>query len=263
VALGIAVGQAVALVAYVRVLLLGTSRIRLRPHHLRPQLGEVRHVLRLAWPPAVQMVGGFLVTVLFIRLVGSFGEKAQAAYAIGLRLSMLGPMLAVPIAGACATLVGQNLGARDVPRAWRALGVGIGADVVILWLFAGILVLFRTPIVAAFADDPEVIRIGSELLLYQAGVFAVWAFFFPCFRALQGAGDVTVPMLFSLANATLLTLPLGFWLATERGLGLGVSGVFVANLLGSCGITLLTGLWIATGRWTRAAPPADGPAAIA
>jgi putative MATE family efflux protein len=263
VALGIAVGQVVAVAAYLRVLFRGRGRIELRRRHLVPDGRVMREILRLAWPPAVQLLGGFLVTVIFIRLVGSFGEKAQAAYAIGLRLSMLGPMLAVPIAGACATLVGQNLGARDVPRAWRALGVGMVAGVAVLWTIAAGVYLYRTEIIAAFASDPEVIRIGAELLLYQAATFGVWAFYFPWFRALQGAGDVAVPMLISLANSLLVTLPLGFWLSTEWGLGRGVSGVFMASLCGSAIVTTLTGLWVATGHWTRAAPWRAAPDPVA
>ena len=46
---------------------------------------------------------------------------------------------------------------------------------------------FRVPIVAAFSDDPEVIRLGSTLLAYQAGTFVAYGFYFVFFRALQGA----------------------------------------------------------------------------
>ena len=54
-------------------------------------------------------------------MAGRLGGKVQAAYTIGLRLEMLAIMLAFPIANACATLVGQNLGARNLGRAWSAI----------------------------------------------------------------------------------------------------------------------------------------------
>ena len=47
------------------------------------------------------------------------GDSVQAAYAVGLRLSMIVPMICFPLATACATLVGQNLGAGNPSRAWR------------------------------------------------------------------------------------------------------------------------------------------------
>jgi len=262
VVLGLAVGQAVAIAVALRVLFRGTSRVHLRPRHLRPDPAALRHILGLAWPPALQMLGGFLVTVFFIRLAGSFGATAQAAYSIGLRLSMLGPMLAFPLAGACATLVGQNLGAGDVRRSWQAIGVGLAAHVALLWSLAAILVLFRHEILSAFASDPEVIALGSEMLVYQAGAFAAWAFFFVFFRSLQGAGDVAVPMLLSLANSLLVTVPLGLWLSSTHG----VTGVFAATFLGAATVTVLTGAWLATGRWTRRAgtrAAEDDPPALA
>jgi Na+-driven multidrug efflux pump len=215
----------------------------------------VRRILRLAWPPAIQMIGGFLVTVFFLRLMGEFGEKAQAAYSIGLRLSMLGPMLAFPLAGACATLVGQNLGAGKPRRAWSALGVGLAVHAGLLWSAGLALYLFRGAILGAFSRDPEVIRIGSELLVYQAGAFGAWGLYFVFLRALQGAGDVVVPMALSLGCALGLTLPLGVWLSRARGMG--PTGVFTASLVGAVAVTVLTGAWLATGRWARraGAPP--------
>jgi len=249
VAVGIAVGQIAAIALCARVLFRGTSRVHLRLHHLVPDPPLLRRLVGLSWPPAVQLLSGFLVTVFFIRLAGDFGATAQTAYSIGLRLGMLGPMLAFPIAGACATLVGQNLGAGQLPRAWRALGVGLAVHAALLWSLAGLIFVFRVPIVAAFSDDPEVIRIGSELLAYQAGAFGFLAFYFVFLRTLQGAGDVRVPMLISLANALCVTLPLGVWLAGPRGLG--PTGIFAATLAGSVSVTLATGAWLATGSWTR------------
>ena len=252
VALGLAVGQAVALGLGLRVLFRGSSRVHLRLRHLRPDPEVLRRIAALAWPPALQMLGGFLVTVAFLRLAGGLGATAQAAYSIGLRLGMIGPQLAFPLAGACATLVGQALGSGSRRRAWRAFAVGLAAHAGVLWSVGGVFAVFREPIVAAFADDPEVIRIGGELLLYQAGIFGFWGIFFVVFRCLQAAGDVLVPMAASLGTSILVTLPLGHALAVGRGLG--PTGLFVASLVGAGVVTAATALWFATGRWTRRAP---------
>jgi len=163
------------------------------------------------------------------------------------------------LAGACATLVGQNLGLGRVDRSWRAIRVGLAVHGSLLGGLAVAMLLYREPIVAFFSDDPAVIAIGSEMLLYQSGTFAAWAFFFVFFRALQGAGDVTVPMALALGNSLLVTLPLGMWLST--GLGWGPRGVFAATLTGAVTVTAATGAWLATGRWTRGGPVAPPPPA--
>ena len=250
VALGLAAGQVAAGSAALWVLFRGKTRVQIRVRHLLPDPQVMGRILGLAWPPALQMLSGFAVTAFFIRMMGEFGETAQAAYSIGLRLSMIGPMLAFPLAGAAATLVGQNLGAGDIPRAWRSIRVGLAIHVPLLSSIALLTFLFRTSIMAAFSDDPAVIALGSQLLVYQAASFVFLSFNFVFFRCLQGAGDVFVPMWISLANALFITLAAGIWLT--RFQEMGPTGIFIANLIGAASSTLLMGFWLATGRWARA-----------
>lgn len=249
IALGISAGQIAGLGLAAYALFGMGGRIQLRGRHLRPDPALLRRIARLSWPPAIQMIGGFLVTVLFLRRMGDFSPTAQTAYSIGLRVGMVGPMLAFPVAGACATLVGQALGAGNPGRAWRAIGLGVAVHAVILGGVALGLVLYREPILAWLSADPEVVRLGSEVMLFQAGNFAAWAFYFVFFRSLQGAGDVRVPMLLSVGCSLLVTLPLGYVLAGR----FGPTGIFAASLVGSVVVTLATGGWLATGRWARRA----------
>ena len=250
VALGMGVGQVGSILLISRVLFGGSSRIHVRAHHMRPDPVVMKQVLVLAWPPALQMLGTFLVTVIFIRLMGDFGDKAQTAYSIGLRLSMLAPMICFPLAGAVSTLVGQALGSGNIPRAWHSIRVGLTVQCCLMWTLALALFLAREPLLRFFTDDPEVISIGSRMLAWQAASFVPLAFSFVFFRALQGAGDVLVPMLISIANALLLTLPLGLYLS--QSLGMGPDGLFIAQFASGTVGTLITGAWLLTGRWTHA-----------
>jgi putative MATE family efflux protein len=251
VALGVACGQVVAMGLGMQVLFRGGSRVHLRRRHLLPDPPVMGQILRIAAPSALQMVGGVAVTFAFFRLAGDFGEHVQTAYAIGLRLGMVVPMVCFPLATACATLVGQAVGAGDVRRAWRAIGAGLAVHVCMMWSFAAAIFWFRTPILRFFSDDPEVIRIGTEYLAYSAGSFLFMAFYFVFFRSLQGAGDFLVPMAITLSNSLLLTIPLGFYLAQHTALG--PTGIWTAQLLSSAVATSATGLWLAAGRWTRRA----------
>jgi Na+-driven multidrug efflux pump len=205
-------------------------------------------IARIAWLPALQMMGGLASNFVFVRLAGDFGESVQAAFAISLRIGMIVPIICFPLAGACATLVGQALGAGDVPRAWRAVGIGILAHGAIMWSFAAGVVLFRHELVALLSDDPEVMRHGAEFLLYSGLSFFFFGAYFVVLRSLQGAGDFTVPMALTLANAFLVTIPLAWWLTL--GLGRGGLGIAQAQLAGAAFVTLSSGAWLLTGRWT-------------
>ena len=126
-----------------------------------------------------------------------------------------------------------------------------------MWTLALTLYVAREPLLRFFTDDPEVIAIGSRMLLWQAASFVPLAFSFVFFRALQGAGDMLVPMLISIGNAVALTLPLGIYLSKSQGMG--PDGLFIAQFVSGAVGTLITGAWLLTGRWTRASPAPQAP----
>jgi putative MATE family efflux protein len=251
VALGMATGQLAAIACGGAILFRGGARVRLRLRHLRPDPAVLRRIAALAWPPALQMTGNVFSILVFLRLTGEFGPKVQAAYAIGLRIGMIAPMLSFPLASACSTLVGQALGAGDRRRAWRAVGLGVLVHGALMWSFAVAVFLLRVPLMELLADDPEVIRIGADYLRFAAGSFACWALYAVFFRALQGAGDMVVPMVISLGSAFAIAVPLALFLT--RSAQLGPTGVWIASPASSAVGTAAMGAWLATGRWARRA----------
>lgn len=264
VALGVALGQFAGVALGSVVLLRGASRIHLRWRHLRPDAAVMLRIAKLSWPPALQMGITVLMTLVYLRLAGGFGEKTQAAYAVGLRLGMVVPMVCFPLASASATLVGQAIGAGKVRRAWQAIGLGTALHCTVMWSFALTTFLLRTEILRAFSDDPEVVAIGAEYLLYSAGAFFVWGFYFVSMRALQGAGDMLAPMAISIGTTLCVAIPLAHWLSRESMLGR--RGLWTAFLLTSIVTTLATVLRLLQGKWAqraRAAAPAAGAGAEA
>jgi putative MATE family efflux protein len=251
VALGVATGQISAMAVGLTVLFSGRARVHLRRRHLWPDAAVLRRLAKLSWPPALQMAGGVAATFAFLRLAGTFGEAVQTAYAIGLRLGMLGPVICFPLASACATIVGQTLGARNVPRAWRTVRVGLLVHGSVMLSLAAVLFFFREGILAMFSADPDVIREGSVYLRFLSLNFVLWAFYFPVLRSLQGAGDFLAPMSISLGSTLLVAIPLAW--ALSQHTGLGATGIWTAQVASSLLMTTGTGLWLLTGRWTRRA----------
>ena len=249
VALGVASGQITAMSLGMWLLFRGKSRVHLRRQHIVPDLPVMADIAKIAWLPAIQMMGGLVSNFAFFRLAGGFGESVQAAFALSLRIGMIIPMICFPLAGACATLVGQALGAGDVPRAWRAIGIGVLTHGAIMWTIAGGIVFFRHELVALLSDDPEVMRHGAEFLYYSGLAFFFFAAYFVVLRSLQGAGDFAVPTALMLSNAFLVTIPLAFYLT--RIAEVGPVGIVQAQLAGAAFVTCTTGAWLLTGRWTR------------
>jgi Na+-driven multidrug efflux pump len=184
-------------------------------------------------------------------LAGRLGGDVQAAYTIGQRVEMLAFMVAFPVANACATLVGQNLGAGSLPRAWRAIFVSAAVEVALMWPAAGLLFLGRHVLVRGFTSDPAVAALAAEYLAYSSALLCFSGLYFVAFRSLQAAGDMRSPMVISLALAAGLGIPLALAL-TQRG-DLGATGMWIANLAYGVCNTLAMVAWLLTGRWTRRA----------
>lgn len=255
IALGAAVGGSCGLLVATWALFSGRCRVHLRARHLSPDPRVLRDLLGTAWQPALHMVARTLVVFFFMALAGRLGGKVQAAYTIGLRVEMLSIMISFPIANACATLVGQNLGAGDVRRAWRTVFVSAGFGSALLWPASALLFWFRGPVVALFTSDPAVAAMAVEYLGYSSVILLFYGFYFIGFRTLQAAGDMRSPMLISVGCALLLGVPMGFYLATATDAG--ASGMWLANFsyaIVNCAITVA---WLARGHWARGHAPPD------
>ncbi len=247
IALGAAIGGSCGLLLAAWTIFGGRCRVHLRARHLVPDRDGLRQLLGSAWQPALHMVAHTLIVVFFMALAGRMGGKVQAAYTIGLRVEMLSIMLAFPISNACATLVGQSLGAGNVRRAWRTIFVSAGLSASLLWPAAAGLYLYRGVIVSLFTHDAEVAPMASEYLGYSAVIMLFYGFYFIAFRTLQAAGDMRSPMIISVGTALLLGAPLGFFLATRTELG--VSGMWLANFSYAILNCVITVVGLARGRW--------------
>ncbi len=247
--LGAAIGGACGAAVSLYMLFSGRCRVHLRARHVVPDFPLLGRILATSLMPAAHMLARSLIVMFFMIMAGRLGGKVQAAYTVGLRLEMLAIMLAFPIANACATLVGQNLGAKNLRRAWGAVWASSLVELAALWPLALGIFLFRHALVALFVDDAEVAAMSEEYLAYSAGVLAFYGLYFVAFRTLQAAGDMLSPMLISVSTAVFVGAPLGWYLATRTDLG--ATGMWIANVayaLVNAGMMIG---WLLTGRWAR------------
>ena len=250
IALGAAVGGVVNAAISLWALFSGRARMHLSARHLLPDLALARRVLAVSWQPALHMLARTTVVFFFMWLAGRLGGKVQAAYTIGLRLEMVPMMLAFMVANSTSTLVGQNLGSGDLPRAKRAIWVGFAVELAMLWPIALALFLYRHELVGAFTQDPEVHALAVEYLVFSSAILGFYGLYFVAFRSLQASGDMNSPMRISVAVALGVGAPLGWYLATQSGYG--ATGMWIGNLIYAVVNAVLMVGWLLSGRWTRA-----------
>jgi MATE family multidrug resistance protein len=187
-------------------------------------------LLRLGVPAGSQIlfeIGAFTVaTAMCARL----GPMPLSGHEIALSCASLTFMVPLGISSAAAVRVGQELGRGDPAAArqagWSAIVLGAG----FMSASALVFVLFSKMLARIFSPDPEVIRVGSTLLLVAAGFQLFDGVQIVTTGALRGTGDTRTPMLANLGAYWFIGLPLGFVLCFK--LGWGALGVWLGLCVG-------------------------------
>lgn len=253
IALGAAVGGLFGTAASLWVIFTGRCRVHIRGRHLIPNPAALREILSFGWQPTAHFLARSLIIMVFMWLAGRLGGPVQAAYTIGLRVEILVAMVAFPIASSCATLVGQNLGAGDAPRAWRAIAASMAAVTGVTAPAALTLFFYRHPLAAWFTDDAFVASMAAEYMFYVSFLLVFYGLYFVSLRTLQAAGDMNTPMMISVTLAIFVGAPLGFYLSSYTALG--PTGMWIANLVYGVLNSSLMVAWLLTGRWVHRRRP--------
>ncbi|MEO1083198.1 MAG: MATE family efflux transporter [Acidobacteriota bacterium] len=172
----------------------------------------VSKIFRFGLPTGFQGIAMNIGGVLLVRFVGSLEQSAaaQAAYAVGYsQLFSLISWTSVALMAASSTITGQSLGAGRperaelAPRASWLVGLGVAVPLGLLFL------LLPRQLLGIFGmDEPAVLTLGSQLLVFLAvsGLFLTGALAYT--GALQGSGDTRSPMYISIFAQLLLPIAL-------------------------------------------------------
>jgi len=184
----------------------------------RPRLQMLLTLLKVGIPSGVQIVADVLAWSLYTMWVMSvFGNAVMAANTFIFRYMSVSFMPAFGIGTAVTALVGRYLGMGrpDIARQRADLGFVLTAAYM---LACGLLFfLGRHVLIGLFSDNPEVLRVGSTLLIFAA----VYQFFDAMYiiynGALRGAGDTLVPAIATAALCWGLTVFGGYLIARRHG----------------------------------------------
>ncbi len=154
------------------------------------------------------------------------------------------------MANAAATLVGQNLGARQPDRAERsAWVVGIG-NMVFLGLVSIIFIAIPDVFIGFFIDgveEPVVMQSGVTCLRVVSFGFLVYAMGMVMVNAINGAGDTATPVWINFIAFWLVEIPLAYLFTNV--LGLQINGVCYAILIGEAVLTFIAIAMFRRGKW--------------
>jgi putative MATE family efflux protein len=242
--------QAISAGIGIAVLRLGLHGIHVRRGDFIPDLTYVKRAFFLGFPASIEMSAraGALMVMSF--LITSFGTLALAAYGVASNVLQVVMIPAMGLSMAISTLVGQNIGARNIERA-AAIGrlggligfVGLAAFGLLVFLFPRTIVAFFVP------NDAAVIEAGAEFLRIGAPAWGFLGLQFAFTGVLRASGNMVLTMMLTVVSQWVLQFPIAYVLSMHTALG--VQGIWWAFPATNVVIALVTLCVYAKGDWKK------------
>jgi putative MATE family efflux protein len=226
----------------------GSSSMQMNKEHFKPDFTVIRQVVKLASPATFQFIiasGSWIVLAALVANTG--GTSASAGYQVAIRNVVFFILPAWGLSNAAATLVGQNLGAKQPERAEKSVLLTARYNA---YFMAGVTLLFSffaAPIISIFTKDPEVQRTGSMALRIIGAGYIFYGIGMVMVQALNGAGDTRTPTLINFFCFWIFQIPLAFLLAKK--LDMGATGAFIAIPVAETLIAIIAYIIFRKGKW--------------
>jgi Na+-driven multidrug efflux pump len=230
-------------------LLKGSERIRVLARHLRLNVAVMLRLLRVSLTGMLQFAIANASWIFLVRIVSIFGSPSVAGYTVAIRIVVFFILPSWGLSNAAATLVGQNLGAGHPDRAAQAVWRTAFYNMLFLGSLGIFFIVFATPTVRLFVDDPAVIPIAATALRIFACGNIGYAYGMVMLQAFNGAGDTLTPTIVNFFGFWVLELPLAWALAV--GLHMRAQGAFLALVIAECAMAGAGIVLFRRGRWKK------------
>ena len=209
-ALATTISQFISAVLPIRVLLrLPEDALDLRKLRIdRKLLGRI---LRIGVPAGLQFVTFDFSNILIQSGVNSFGDVTMAAWTAHGKTDAITWMISGAFGVSVTTFVGQNFGAQKYRRIRQSVWISLAMSVALVGAVAALILTFRTQILGIYTDDPNVVAVGSMIML-------------------------------SIMPFNVVFMPIEVFAGTMRGVGYSVMPTLIT---GSC-VCLFRILWLMT-----------------
>jgi len=219
----------------------------MRQERLRPRWSELRTVVRIGYPVAIEQILTRVGLVATSLLAAACGTASMAAHQIAMNILVISYAFGDGLQAASVALVGRSLGAgrpdaaKEYGRACRSYGLGISAVLAVILAF-GAKTLF-----SLFFEEAEIVAIGVRLTPYLVATVIFQIIMVVYFGCLRGAGDIRYTTV--VAMCSVIVVRTGVSLFFGNVLGMGIAGIWCGILADQFFRWLLGMLRFRSGKW--------------
>jgi putative MATE family efflux protein len=249
-AIATTLGRGIGVIYQLYYLFKGKGLLKIRRYHWAPHWPIIGSLTKIAAPGILQFVIASCSWIFLARLVAiTGGDEGSAGYQTAIRLMMFFMLPAWGLSNAAATLVGQNLGAKELKRAEDSVYKTIKYNAFFMVIVTLLFLMMGDWFVSFFTNDPEVRVIAAQALRIITSAFIFYGVGMVLMNTFNGAGDTWTPTLINLCGFWLFQIPLAYLLA--KHFEFGATGVFIAVPVAETVITIASFLLFKKGKWKK------------
>ena len=202
--------------------------VKLRMKQLILSRDLFNNIFEVAIPASVSPLLTVGTILVLTGLVGTFGTEALAGYGIGSRVEFLMIPLIFGIGTAMTSIVGANIGAKNIIRA-ETVGIYGGTSAGVVSIFIGlILALFPDAWIQFFTDDVKAFEV-TKLYIQIVGPFYIFqGIGLSLYFASQGANAMKWPTIATIARFLIASIGGGI---SVHWLGFGIGSIFISSAI--------------------------------
>lgn len=174
--------------------------LRVVMHEVRIHGDVLKMIVRIGLPAGLQSMVFSLSNMCIQSAVNSLGSEVMAASSAAFNIEILAYYLVNAFGQGCTTFVGQNYGAGQLERCKRITKISLLMDVGITAAASFIMLMFGTPLLKIFNDNPAIAEIGLVRLRYILAWEALNAVIEIMSGSMRGYGYSLVPAVLTFAG---------------------------------------------------------------
>lgn len=226
----------------------GRGVLKVKLSYLKPHFAQIKALLKIATPGIFQFVIASCSWIFLAQLVATTGgDHGSAGYQTALRLMMFFMLPAWGMSNAAATLVGQNLGAKQLQRAEQS--VMKTAKYIVIYMLSVMIFTFIGGrfFIAFFTNDVLIQETAIQALQIMSVGYICYGMGMVLMSTFNGAGDTWTPTWINLFGFWMFQIPLAYLLA--KHFDLGPVGVFIAIPVAETAIAVAAFILFRKGKW--------------
>ncbi len=247
-AMATTIGRGIGVLYQLYHLFNGKGLIKFSLKHLTPDFSIIKSLISIAWSGTLQFLIGSCSWIVLASLVAQTGHSdASAGYQIGIRVIMFFLLPAWGLSNAAATLVGQNLGAKQPERAVLSVARTAKYNAIFMGAISVLFIAFSGYIAAFFTKEETVAAYAVSTIQIMSSGFLFYGIGMVYLNALNGAGDTKTPTIINFFVYWCFQIPLAYLLS--KVLHMGPAGVFIAIPVSETAAAIAGYLVFKKGKW--------------